>query len=103
MREVKAVEDPKIVRLNQHEMRCGMVNVSSHSNSEGSEISVFLMMQAASINLHLSKEEGRKLAASLEDVIAALDAKETAPLYPDHDDLADGCMVDGVDDYGSVQ
>lgn len=94
---------PKIVKLNQHKMRCGTVNVTSYANSEGSEISVFLVMQAASINLHLPKEEGRQLAASLEDVIAALDAKKTAPLYPDHDDLADGCVIDGVDDYGSVQ
>ena len=97
------MEDPKIVKLNQHKMRCGMVNITSYTKSEGSEISVFLMAPAVSITLHLSKDEGQQLAASLEDVIAALNTQQEIQKYPDHDDLLDGCMIDGVDDYGSVQ
>lgn len=95
------------------DLRTGRVSISAHDTKD-TEIILSQTADAISINLHFSREEAGAVLKTLEEVIAAYDAtaakKEEGAQCPDpqldpecHDDFLDGCMIDGIDDYGSVQ
>ena len=69
------MSDIKIVKTNDHKIRAGWLHVTSFAGGvQDSEVSISLENIGQMTSIHLSREEGRQLAASLEDVIAALDA-----------------------------